>query len=60
MKLYRTKQNNVINLEEVTLIYKDKGTGTYSVVFKNMQDYSVPELDEEDIANIMEYNNFLI
>ena len=60
MKLYRTKSNNVINLDEITLIYKDKDTGIYSVVFKNKQDYSVPELTEEDIENILDYNNYLI
>ena len=60
MKFYRTKENNIINLEEVTLIYKDKDTGLYNVVYKNTQDYSVPELSEEDIEKIMEYNNYFI
>ena len=59
MKFYRTKENNIINLEEITLIYKGEN-GKYSVVFKNTQDYVVPELTEEDIKNIMEYNNYFI
>ena len=60
MKLYRTKENNLINLEEVTLIYKDPLDGGYRVSFTNGITYEMPEIDEDDIARIMEYNDYLI
>lgn len=60
MKFYRTKENNLINLEKVIMVYRQGETGPYSVVYENGQDYYVPELDDEDIDRIMEYNNHFI
>ena len=61
MKLYRTKENNVINLEMVTMIYKDpEAPECYRVAFSGGNTYELPELDETDIDRIMEYNNHLI
>ncbi len=60
MKLYCTTENNVINLEQVTLIYKDPETGGYRVSFTNGITYEMPELRESDINKIMEYNDYLI
>ncbi len=60
MKLYRTKENNLINLEGVTIIYKDPNDGGYRVSFANGITYEVPDIDENDIARIMEYNDYLI
>lgn len=60
MKFYRTKENNLINLDEVTLIYKDPVDDGYRVSFMNGITYEMPEIDETDIARIMEYNNYLI
>lgn len=60
MKIYRTKEDNLINLEQVTLIYKDIDDGGYRVSFTNGITYEMPELDEEDIERIMNYNDYLI
>ena len=60
MKLYRTKENNVINLEQVTFIYKDPVDLGYRIAFTNGITYEVPELTEEDIENLMEYNNYIL
>lgn len=60
MKLYRTKENNVINLEEVTFIYKDPADLGYRVAFTNGITYEVPEITEDDIENLMEYNNYVL
>lgn len=60
MKLYQTKEGNVINLEQVTLIYKDPEDGGYRLSFTNGIIYDMPEIDETDIDKIMEYNNYLI
>jgi hypothetical protein len=60
MKLYRTKENNLINLEQVTLIYKDPDDGGYRVSFANGITYDMPEIEEDDIDKIMEYNDYLI
>jgi hypothetical protein len=60
MKLYRTKENNLINLDEVALIYKDPADNGYCVSFTNGITYEMPEIDETDIARIMEYNDYLI
>ncbi len=60
MKLYRTKENNLINLEAVTLIYKDLNDGGYRVSFANGITYEMPDIDESDITRIMEYNDYLI
>ena len=60
MKLYRTKEDNLINLEQVTLIYKDPDDGGYRVSFANGITYDMPEIEEADIDKIMEYNDYLI
>lgn len=60
MKLYRTKEDNLINLEQVTTIYKDPEDGGYRVSFTNGITYDMPEITEDDIDRIMEYNNHLI
>ena len=61
MKLYRTKENNVINLDLVTMIYKDpKFPAYYRVAYTGGNTFEIPELDDEDIDRIMEYNNHLI
>jgi hypothetical protein len=60
MKIYRTKENNLINLEQVTLIYKDPDDGGYRVSFTSGITYDMPELDETDIERILDYNNYLI
>lgn len=60
MKLYRTKNDNIINLEGVELIYKDPETGCYFVATTSGKTYEMPEIEKSDIVKIMEYNNFLI
>jgi hypothetical protein len=60
MKIYRTKEDNLINLEQVTLIYKDPDDGGYRVSFTSGITYEMPELDQEDIERIMDYNDYLI
>ena len=60
MKLYRTRENNVINLDDISLVYKDPETELYRVSFKNGLTFEFPELDEEDIKNFIEYNNYFI
>lgn len=60
MKFYRTKEDNLINLEQVTLIYKDPEDGGYRVSFTNGITYDMPEIKEADIKKIMDYNDYLI
>ena len=60
MKFYQTKENNVINLEQMTTIYKNPATETYNISYVSGITYEMPELDEEDIDRIMEYNGHLI
>lgn len=60
MRFYRTKKGNLINLEEVVMVYRENDSSSYSVVFKNKNDYYVPELDDDDIDRIMDYNNHFI
>ena len=60
MKLYRTKEDNIINLEQLTTIYKNQETETYFVSYINGITYEMPELGEEDIDRIMNYNDYLI
>lgn len=60
MKLYRTKEDNVINLEQMTMVYKNLETDTYHISYVNGITYEMPELDKEDIDRIMEYNDYLI
>lgn len=60
MKFYRTKEENLINLEEVETIYKDPETEFYRVAYKSGHTYEMPELDVSDIDRIMEYNNHFI
>ena len=60
MRLYRTKNNNVINLDEIAMIRVDDGWSRkdYQVVLPSGQTVYVPELTEEDIDRIMEYNDY--
>lgn len=62
MRLYRTKDNNIINLEQVSMIYVDKewSRKDYKVVLPSGKTIYVPELTEEDIDRIMNYNDYLI
>lgn len=60
MKIYRTKENNLINLEQVTMIYKDPDDGGYRVSFTSGITYEMPELDLADIEKIMDYNDYFI
>ena len=54
------KEDNLINLEQVTLIYKDPDDGGYRVSFANGITYDMPEIEEADLDKIMEYNDYLI
>ena len=64
MKLYRTKENNIINLGDdqvgLEMIFKDPVTGYYRVAYTSGHTYEVPELDESDIDRLMDYNNYFI
>ena len=60
MRFYRTKEGNLVNLEQVTLIYRDPDDDGYRVSFSNGITYEMPELDEDDIERIMEYNSHFI
>lgn len=60
MKLYRTKEDNVINLEQVAFIYRPPQEQYYRVACTNGLTYEVPELTKEDIDKIMQYNDYLI
>ena len=60
MKLYRTKKDNIINLEQLTTIYKNLETETYHVSYVNGITYEIPELDKDDVDRIMKYNDYLI
>ena len=60
MRFYRTKEGNLINLEQVAMIYKDPEDGSYRVACSNGTTYEMPEIEGEDIDRIMEYNNHLI
>lgn len=60
MKFYKTKENNLFNLDEITAIYRDPTDDIYRVATVGGQIFSVPELDEEDVDKMMEYNNYFI
>ena len=60
MKLYRTKEDNLINLDNVSVIYKNPEDGTYRVACLDGKIYEMPEITKEDIDRISEYNNYLI
>ena len=60
MRFYRTKEGNLVNLEQVTLIYRDPDDDGYRVSFSNGITYEMPELNEDDIERIMEYNSHFI
>ena len=60
MKLYRTKEDNLINLEQVVMIYKDPHSGIYHVSSTNGITYEMPEIELNDIEKIMDYNDYLI
>lgn len=59
MILYQTKENNVINLDRITMIYRDPETNIYRVSFTNGMTYEMPEITEEDIERFMQYNSFI-
>ena len=60
MRFYRTREENLLNLDQVTVIYRDPDDGAYRVSFTNGLTYEMPEIEGEDIDRIMEYNNHLI
>jgi hypothetical protein len=60
MRFYRTKEGNLVNLEQVTLVYKDPEDGGYRVSFSNGITYDMPEIEQADIDNIRHYNDYLI
>ena len=60
MKLYRTKEDNLINLEQVATIYKNQDNGMYHVSCTNGITYELPEIGPDDIEKIMDYNDYLI
>lgn len=60
MKLYRTREDNIINLENITMIYRDPETDLYVVSTVDGKMYQMPEIEKDDIERIMEYNDFLI
>lgn len=60
MKLYKTKEGNIINLEQMTTIYRSPETGTYHVSYVSGITYEMPEIGKDDVERIMEYNDYLI
>lgn len=62
MKLYETKDKNIINLENVTMIYKSPGEDTYKVATISGYTYELlPDtFNETDIQRIMNYNDYFI
>ncbi len=60
MKLYRTSKDNLINLDDISEIYRATDQSPYTVIYKGGRASTVPELTVEDIDNIMDYNNYLI
>ena len=60
MKFYKTKENNIINLDQVTCIYRDPEDGTYRIAFTSGLTYEMPEITEKDIDRLMDYNDYLI
>lgn len=62
MKLYETKDKNIINLENVTMIYKSPGEDTYKVATISGYIYELlPDtFNETDIQRIMNYNDYFI
>ena len=60
MKLYRTKENNVVNLEQMAMVYRDPESGIYRVSFSNGMTFEMPEIELSDIERIMQYNDYLI
>lgn len=60
MKFYKTNTGNLINLDQVALIYIDPNDGGYRVSCTNGITYEMPELTKTDIDNMMDYNNYLI
>lgn len=42
------------------MIYRDPDSESYRVAFKNGPTFEIPEITEEDIDRIMEYNDYLI
>lgn len=59
MKLYRTANNTVVNLEEVEIIHPEE-EGGYSVETKSGNVHKLAELTDDDIDRIMEYNSYLL
>ena len=60
MRFYRTKEGNLINLEQVAMIYKDPEDGSYRGACSNGTTYEMPELGAPDIDKIMDYNDYFI
>lgn len=60
MKLYRTKEDNLINLDNVSMIYRHPESGIYWVACLDGKTFEMPEITKEDIDRIMEYNDYFI
>lgn len=61
MKFYRTRTNTLINLEEVTMIYRDPETSEYYLMLTNKGTVcELRDFNEEDVDRIMEYNDYFI
>jgi len=62
MILYKTKANNIINLDRVSVIYVDPDwtDKRYRVVTSGGDRIPFPELTEEDIENISKLDNTLV
>lgn len=61
MKLYQTKEKNIINLDNVTMIYKEPEATAYKVATISGVVYDMPEtFNEEDLERLMTYNDHLL
>lgn len=56
MKLYKTKKGNIINLDQISIIYKDLDwtDKRYQVVTPGGEHIYLSELTEDDIETIMQ------
>ena len=61
MKFYRTRTNTLINLEEVTMIYRDPETSDHYLMLTNKGTVcELRDFNEEDVERIMDYNDYFI
>ena len=59
MKLYQTKTKTIINLDNIVSIYRMEN-GLYKMIGVSGDIFRAPDIDEEDIDRIMEYNDHLL